>query len=135
MRVQINLEQTFFLLCTSNFITARKRSLGEGNIFTSVCHSFCLGGVGFRACITGHMTRGSAQHPLPGCRPSSPPAEIHGILWETVNKQAVRIRLEYILGFFKKNLEDISPFVGSLIFLFWTSGCKVYLYRLHAWIR
>ena len=24
-----------------SFITARKRSLGEGNIFTSVCHSFC----------------------------------------------------------------------------------------------
>ena len=23
------------------FITARKRSLGQGNIFTSMCHSFC----------------------------------------------------------------------------------------------
>ena len=26
------------------FITARKRSLGQGNIFTSVCHSFCPAG-------------------------------------------------------------------------------------------
>ena len=26
-------------------ITARKRSLGQGNIFTRVCHSFCPGGV------------------------------------------------------------------------------------------
>ena len=32
----------------------RKRSFGQGNIFTSVCHSVL--GVGFPACITGHMT-------------------------------------------------------------------------------
>ena len=38
--------------------TTRKRSLGQGNVFTPV--SFCSGGeVGFPACITGHMTRGS----------------------------------------------------------------------------
>ena len=37
--------------------TARKRSLGQGNVFTGVCHSV-LRGVGFPACITGHMTRG-----------------------------------------------------------------------------
>ena len=30
-------------------ITARKRSLGQGNIFTSVCHSFCPGG--WWACV------------------------------------------------------------------------------------
>ena len=38
---------------------ARKRSLMQGNIFISVCHSCCPqgGGGGFRACITGHMTR------------------------------------------------------------------------------
>ena len=40
-------------------ITARKRSLGQGNIFTSVGHSVGGGGSGgFQACITGHMTRG-----------------------------------------------------------------------------
>ena len=37
-------------------MTARKRSLGQGNVFTPVCHSV-HGGV-FPACITGHMTRG-----------------------------------------------------------------------------
>ena len=37
-------------------ITARKRSLGHGNVFTRVCHS-----VGFPACITGHMTWGGVR--------------------------------------------------------------------------
>ena len=69
-------------------ITAHKRSVGQGNVFTGVCLS----------------TRGSAQtpecrHPSggrpPWCRP--PPLEIHGILRETVNKRAVRILLECIL--------------------------------------
>ena len=41
-------------------ITARKRSLGQGNIFTGVC-LFKGGGIGFPACITGHMTGGSAS--------------------------------------------------------------------------
>ena len=40
-------------------ITARKRSLGQGNVFTGMCHSFCpQGRVGFPACITGYMTGG-----------------------------------------------------------------------------
>ena len=45
--------------------TARKRSLGQGNVFTGV-YLFYLStgegkGVGFPAYITGHMTRGSAS--------------------------------------------------------------------------
>ena len=36
-------------------VTTRKRSLGQGNVFTRVCHSVARG-VGFPACITGHMT-------------------------------------------------------------------------------
>ena len=39
--------------------TGRKRSLGQGNVFTGVCLS--NGGGCFPACITGHMTRGSAS--------------------------------------------------------------------------
>ena len=35
-------------------VTARKRSSGQGNLFTGVCLS--TEGVGFPACITGHMT-------------------------------------------------------------------------------
>ena len=42
-------------------ITARKRSLGQGNIFTGVC-LFKGGGVSFPACITGHMTGGVCLH-------------------------------------------------------------------------
>ena len=38
-------------------VTACKRSLGQGNVFTLVCHSVHRW-VGFPACITGHMTRG-----------------------------------------------------------------------------
>ena len=45
------------LLLIFTLITARKRSLGQGNVFTPVCHSDHRG-IGFPACITGHMTRG-----------------------------------------------------------------------------
>ena len=43
-------------------VTARRRSLGQGNIFTGVCLSTGVGGqylAGFPASITGHMTEGS----------------------------------------------------------------------------
>ena len=44
-----------------------KRSLGQGNVFTPVCHSVQGGeGVGFPAWITGHMTRGRGLHPEEG---------------------------------------------------------------------
>ena len=36
-------------------ITARKRGLGQGNVFTGVCLSTGAG-VGFAACVTGHTT-------------------------------------------------------------------------------
>ena len=40
--------------------TARKRSLGQGNIFRSMCQEFCPqgggGGCGIPACLAGHMT-------------------------------------------------------------------------------
>ena len=35
-------------------VTASKRSLRQGNVFTRTCHS--VRGGGFPACITGHMT-------------------------------------------------------------------------------
>ena len=41
-------------------VTTCKRSLGQGHVFTGVCLS-TGGGVGFPACIIGHMTRGSAS--------------------------------------------------------------------------
>ena len=50
----------------------------------------CLQGVGFSACITGHMTGGSASG---GVGQTPPPRDT----WDTVNKRAERIQLEYIL--------------------------------------
>ena len=38
--------------------TARKRSLGQGNVFTGVCLS-TVGGISLPACIRGHMIEGS----------------------------------------------------------------------------
>ena len=38
------------------FVTTRKRSLGQSNVFTHVCHSVC-----FPVCITGHMTGGGGS--------------------------------------------------------------------------
>ena len=57
-------------------LTNHKRSLGQGNAFTPVCHFVHRGGVGFSACITGHMTRGDL-HPGKGLHPGGlPPGEV-----------------------------------------------------------
>ena len=56
----------------SLIFTARKRSLGQGNAFTGICHSFCPEGGGFTACITGHMTGGSASRRGTLGRPPGP---------------------------------------------------------------
>ena len=73
-----------------------KWSLGQGNVFTHVCHSVHSGGLppkgvyieGVeqtpRVCLQGGLHPGGSTRP---------PPEIHGILWDTVNKRAVRILL------------------------------------------
>ena len=61
-------------------ITARKRSLGQGNIFRSMCQEFCSRGEGLPQCMLGY-------HP--------PPEQ--SMLGDTVNERAVRILLECIL--------------------------------------
>ena len=108
-------------------ITARKWSLGQGNIFTPVCHSVHRGGVrgcsggggGMRCCSGGAcmvlfgggacvvLFRGGMHGFIQG--------GVHGFIqgghawffqffriqWDTVNERAVRILLECILvGFF-----------------------------------
>ena len=46
------------------FVTARKRSLGQSNIFSSVCQEFCPGGWGLPQCILGyHPPLGPGRHP------------------------------------------------------------------------
>ena len=48
------------LILDAMFITARKRSLGQGNIFTPVCHSVHRGGM--RGCSQGGMHGCSGGH-------------------------------------------------------------------------
>ena len=69
---------SFFL-----FITTRKRSLGQGNIFSSVCQEFCSQG-GIPACIAGGIPACLAglqgvvsQHALQVSRPT-PKGEVEG---------------------------------------------------------
>ena len=58
-----------------------------------MCHSVPRG-VGFPACITGHMTRGSASGVSASGGWADPP-----VLRDTVNKREVRILLECVLVF------------------------------------
>ena len=85
---------------------ARKRSLGQGNVFTPVCHSVHRRGSAFRgdlhpegglhpggsASIGGSASKGGLHRRLGGG--SRTP---HWILWDTVNERTVRILLECIL--------------------------------------
>ena len=91
----------------SVIFTVRKRSLGQGNVFTPVCQSFCSRG---GACPTTCWdTYPLGRHP-PGIHPSPllgrPPhpgrlplsrADTPRMLQYTVNKRVVRILLECIL--------------------------------------
>ena len=101
-------------------ITARKRSLGQGNIVISVCQEFCPQG-GLPQCMLGYHPPGPVTPPgadLPSRPPPSshlqeqspppppsrhPPGSRHPpaqcMLGYTVNKRAVRILLECNLVF------------------------------------
>ena len=58
--IQIKILMRCHLIRNQNeHFTARKRSLGQGNVFKPVCHSVHGGGVSVPARITGHMTGGS----------------------------------------------------------------------------
>ena len=41
----MNKNRSLFIALGSHLVTARKRSLGQGNIFTPVCHSVHRGGM------------------------------------------------------------------------------------------
>ena len=75
-------------------ITARKRSLGKGNIFAPVCHSVHRGGICLSSCRpppSRHPPSGAGTHTPPWSR-HPPPAQC--MLGDTVNKRAVCILLE-----------------------------------------
>ena len=67
----------------THFITARKRSLGQGNIFTPVCHS--VHRAGLSQCMLGyHHPPPRTRHP-PGADPPGtrhPPPEQSRACWE-----------------------------------------------------
>ena len=73
-----------FMAIEKWIFTARKRSLGQGNIFTSVCQEFCPqgGGVCLSACWDN----------IPPQELAPPPEQ--SMLGDTVNERAVRILLE-----------------------------------------
>ena len=72
--------------------TARKRSLGQGNVFTSVCHSVHRGWCLPIACLdTSHRQTPPGRHPPKQTPPTS------WILRDTFNKRAVLILLHTCL--------------------------------------
>ena len=63
----------------TSIFTARKRSLGQGNIFAPVCHSVHMGGL--PQCILGYPPPGS-RHPPPPSRHHHPQEQIPP--WEEI---------------------------------------------------
>ena len=93
-----------------NIFTTRKRSLGQGNIFSSVCQEFCpqKAGVPGQVHPLGRYTPQAGKTPWAGTPPwtgtPNPPWQVHPpthpeqcMLGDTGNKQAVRILLECML--------------------------------------
>ena len=77
------------------FVTVRKQSLGQGNIFTSVCHSFCPRG----SLPPGESASGGGSDSSGGLHKGGGIGQtpLSRVLQDTVNKRAVRILLECIL--------------------------------------
>ena len=57
-RVTFNFKSLLFDLSKWSSVIYLLPTAREGNVFRSVCQSFCSQGGGFPACITGHMTGG-----------------------------------------------------------------------------
>ena len=72
--------------------TARKRSLGQGNIFTQFVILFTGGGVCLSACLDTTTPR--EQTPPRADPPWSRPPPAQSMLGDTVNARTVRILLE-----------------------------------------
>ena len=132
------------LLVVVSFITARKRSLGQGNIFTPVCHSIHRGGVhgcsgeggmrgfirvggvcgfiwgGMRGFIWGMACMvlfGGDMHGF--IRGGMYGFSVFRIQWDTVNEWAVRILLECILV--SNNSALLGPTVQANCI--WSKSC------------
>ena len=106
LQISLNIICCIALNITCNIITARKRSLEQGNVFTPVCHSVRLeGGSASRGvCIKGDLHPGAFASRGRGCIQGGGEICIQGglhlfgqtahrILRDTVNDRAVRILL------------------------------------------
>ena len=69
---------------TKSLVTARKRSLGQGNIFSSVWQEFCSQGVCLCACWDTPRSIHSPEADTPGSRP---PGSKHPLEADTPWKQ------------------------------------------------
>ena len=91
----------------SGVITARKRSLGQGNICSSVCQEFCSRGGGCvvsqhalrqtpptRHPLTRHPSLPTRYPPQTRCSPQTRHPPVQCMLGDTVNKWAVCMQLE-----------------------------------------
>ena len=121
------------------FVTAR-----EGNVFTGVCLSTGGRRFGFLACITGHMTGGSAQPPLdanlppmqtaPGYRPSleaDPPWDTTGYGKQAAGTHPTRMHscwfgIAYELSMkFKDYTQGCMRYKITEIFSYWLKNREV----------
>ena len=111
------------------FITARKRSLGQGNIFSSVCQEFCSQGGGGSASVHAGIPPPPRSRLPPDQAPppeQTPPGSRHTpreqtppeqtpptqrMLGDTVNKLAVCILLECNLVY---NYELVWSYISSV---------------------
>ena len=107
------------------FITARKRSLGQFNIFSSVCQEFCPWG-GLSQCMLGYDTPLEQTPPRAGTpRSRHPPGRRHPPLrsacWE------IRSTSERYASYWNAIL---FVFFNLLSFFFFEYVTKSYLYKL-----
>ena len=140
-----------FLNNLHSIFTARKQSLGQGNIFAPVCHSVHRAG-GLPRCMLGNTPLGpeagttspppgpeaatppgpeaatpsprSRHPPTPGTRGRHPPAQC--MLGDTGNKRAVRILLKCNLVFSGFYSVSSSENVPCLIYVTFSNKVLIY---------
>ena len=93
-----------FTIIMNDFVTVRKRSLGQGNVFAPVCHSVHKGGTWAGTPPAGTPHLGQVHTPLAGTPLGRyPPGRYPLSILPMVNARAVRILLECILVFVNKS--------------------------------
>ena len=100
-----------FQLFITYMITARKRSLGQGNIFSSVCQQICPR---YLSSWAGTPPSSRQVHPQAGTPPQPGTPQEQCMLGDTGNKRAVRILLECILVSGKVLVRPSTVRVSSL---------------------